>query len=246
MELLNCVSKFLERLTVYTRMSLTVPMREILVRTLANVISVLALATKEVQQGRLKKYVRTLLGNTDVEDALAQLTRLSTTETQMVVLESLQLMYGIAASLNAHMQGGHESRGDVHKASENIRFSMDTIGQVVKELEDDNVARKHRSWLSPPDPSVNHNLALRSCSDGTGAWFTDGEVMGEWKTTSSLLWIHGIPGSGKTILCTAIIEDIRRLCLIQQNCTLTYFYCDFQNAAKQNARGFLAHLLIQF
>ncbi|EMD33427.1 hypothetical protein CERSUDRAFT_142402, partial [Gelatoporia subvermispora B] len=150
-DLLSCVSKFLERLYIYTGMSLTMAMKETRVKTLANVISILALATKEVEQNRLKKY-----------------------------------------------------------------------------------------------PSINHNLALRSYSEGTCAWFIDGQVMGEWKTASSLLWINGKPGSGKTMLCTAMIENIRQLCLIQSNSILAYFYCDFQDAAKQSARGLLSHLLIHF
>ncbi|EMD34301.1 hypothetical protein CERSUDRAFT_75873 [Gelatoporia subvermispora B] len=200
-ELLQCVSQFLGRTTIYTRMSLTIQMREILVKMLTNVISILALATKEVKQGRLRKFVRTLLGNTDVEDALTQLTRLSTTETQMVGLESLRLMSDLVASLNEHMKSSQESTGHVRGALKDIRSSMDAVGEVLNKIKDDSIARKHRSWLSPPDPSINHNVALRSYSNGTGTWFTDGDVMGEWKTTNSLLWIHGIPGSGKTILC---------------------------------------------
>ncbi|EMD33442.1 hypothetical protein CERSUDRAFT_126170 [Gelatoporia subvermispora B] len=118
--------------------------------------------------------------------------------------------------------------------------------QLKCDIPDDSDVQKHRNWLTPPDPSINHNLALRSYSKGTSAWFIDGQVMGEWKTTSSLLWIHGKPGSGKTILCTAIIENIRRLCLIQEKSNLAYFYCNFQDAKKQSARGLLSHLLIHF
>lgn len=50
-----------------------------------------------------------------------------------------------------------------------------------------------RSWLSPPDPSMNHNLARGAFHMRTGRWFLQDRTFKEWKSTgsSSLLWIHG-------------------------------------------------------
>jgi len=48
----------------------------------------------------------------------------------------------------------------------------------------------HR-WLSPPDPSTNHNIACRTHHKMTATWFFQGSIFEEWKTTGSLLWIHG-------------------------------------------------------
>ncbi|EMD33438.1 hypothetical protein CERSUDRAFT_98545, partial [Gelatoporia subvermispora B] len=264
-DLLSCISKFLDSLSVYMRMSLTMPMKEIFIKTLANVISILALATKEVDQGRLKNYVRTLLGDTHVEDALKQLARMGAAETQMIGVESLWLTYSLTVDLNELMHGKEGSMEHIREALESFRSSTGESGvyinalsslilwgitsatdQAMKKIKYDGGVQKHQDWLAPPDPSINHNLALRFYSERTCAWFIDGQVMGEWRTTSSLLWIHGIPGSGKTILCTAIIENIRWLCLIQQKSILAYFYCDFQDAMKQSARGLLSHVLIRF
>src|SRR5260370_8640851 len=77
----------------------------------------------------------------------------------------------------------------------------------------------HR-WLSPPDPSTNHNIASSAHHEGTATWFFNGNTYKEWKSvgSESLLWIHGkrvplshssarhhlitlfIAGSGKSIL----------------------------------------------
>ena len=78
-----------------------------------------------------------------------------------------------------------------------------------------------RSWLSPPDPSLNHNVAHAAQQDGTAEWFIHGSTFEKWIATGSLLWIHGkrmsfcipvhaifkvswpnklVAGSGKTIL----------------------------------------------
>jgi hypothetical protein len=48
-----------------------------------------------------------------------------------------------------------------------------------------------RSWLFPPDPSINQNIACRDHLDGTASWFIQSRMFKEWKTTGSFLWIHG-------------------------------------------------------
>ena len=76
----------------------------------------------------------------------------------------------------------------------------------------------HR-WLSPPDPSTNHNIACRTHYKRKASWFFQSSIFQGWKTTGSLLWIHGkrapcshfplpkfkqhilfVAGSGKSIL----------------------------------------------
>jgi hypothetical protein len=74
------------------------------------------------------------------------------------------------------------------------------------------------SWLSPPDSSTNHNIACNAHHDGTATWFFKGSMFEEWRSTPSLLWIHGkrklpslftaqhlsvlysVAGSGKSVL----------------------------------------------
>ena len=48
-----------------------------------------------------------------------------------------------------------------------------------------------RSWLSPVDPSTNHNTARKAQHDGTAAWLFRGQIIIKWKSTGSLLWIYG-------------------------------------------------------
>jgi hypothetical protein len=46
-------------------------------------------------------------------------------------------------------------------------------------------------WLSPPNPSPNHNIACGTHHKKTATWFFEGSTYQEWKSTGSLLWIHG-------------------------------------------------------
>jgi hypothetical protein len=51
---------------------------------------------------------------------------------------------------------------------------------------------KFRAWLSPPDPSINHNTACDIHHNGTASWFIQDSRFREWKENGgSLLWIRG-------------------------------------------------------
>jgi len=46
-------------------------------------------------------------------------------------------------------------------------------------------------WLSPSDPSTNHNIASKAHHHGTAQWFFQGSIFNEWKSAGSFLWVHG-------------------------------------------------------
>ncbi|TVY38543.1 Ankyrin repeat and KH domain-containing protein [Lachnellula occidentalis] len=109
----------------------------------------------------------------------------------------------------------------------------------------DNHQDKIIKWLSCTDPSSNHLAACKKCQPTTGEWFTKGSSMKEWmETQNSLLWLHGIPGCGKTVLSSTIIEEIKPHC-DKPGSALAYFYFDFSDSEKQNLSNLLSSLLAQ-
>ena len=46
-------------------------------------------------------------------------------------------------------------------------------------------------WLSPVDPSTNHNIACDTHHKKAASWFFQGSIFREWKSAGSLLWVHG-------------------------------------------------------
>lgn len=59
-------------------------------------------------------------------------------------------------------------------------------------------------WLSSVDAADSHYAARAKHEPGTGDWLLASEDFGLWLTgTMELLWLYGIPGSGKTgMSCT--------------------------------------------
>jgi SpoVK/Ycf46/Vps4 family AAA+-type ATPase len=56
-------------------------------------------------------------------------------------------------------------------------------------------------WLSPLHYNVKHEESVEKHQQDTGTWLFEKEIYQKWEqSTRSGLWIHGIPGCGKTIL----------------------------------------------
>ncbi|KAH9166009.1 hypothetical protein EDB89DRAFT_255976 [Lactarius sanguifluus] len=217
-------------------------MKDIIVKIMVEVLGIFGVVTKEIKQGRTKRYLKKLIGRRDVEDALLRLGRLTQQEVQMAIVQVLKISH--------HVKDGVEAVGD--KADLAIKDGTETIGllqQTTNNIDAERRGRirtKHRKWLSPPDPSTNQNITCAAQHEGTATWFFQGSIFLEWKTkaTTSLLWIHGKPGSGKSTLCSAIIQEITRLWEAGL-AIMAYFYFDLRDTDKQSLHNLLPSLLIQ-
>lgn len=106
---------------------------------------------------------------------------------------------------------------------------------------------KIRKWLSAPDPSANYRSGLRIRQADTGSWFLESEQYTHWKvSSSSFLWLFGIPGCGKTILASTIIEDCLKHCAHDPTKAVAYFFFDFNNPQKQSSERMIRSLITQF
>ncbi|KAH8993415.1 hypothetical protein EDB92DRAFT_1980540 [Lactarius akahatsu] len=90
-DLFERIESFFKRLEVYTEVSLSTRMVEVLVKIVIELLSILSIATKEVKRRRAKIYFRKLLGRTDIEDALKKLDSLIQEEFQMATAQILKV-----------------------------------------------------------------------------------------------------------------------------------------------------------
>ncbi|KAI0261708.1 hypothetical protein BC834DRAFT_894258 [Gloeopeniophorella convolvens] len=213
--LFKSIKNFLGRLEVYMRKPPTSVLSTAIVYIVAELLSIFALVTKQIKQGRLRALMKALRGKTEVEDALRLLDQLTRDEAVAVGVETWDGVRGLV--------------------SEARQWAEYRRAQLLC---------RYREWLSAPHPSTNHNAACAVRLGGTGKWFLEGSVYREWKAGGSLLWIHGKLGSGKTVLCSSIIEDILRL-RATESVSVAYFYCDFGDPTKKSIRGLLCSILVQ-
>ena len=100
-------------------------------------------------------------------------------------------------------------------------------------------------WLSELDPSVKYNKALEDRNAKTGKWLVDCEAFSKWKQTPSILWLFGIPGCGKTILSSTVIENLLDRRNLDRTLMIAYFYIDFSEEETQIPENMIRSLLKQ-
>ena len=143
-----------------------------------------------------EKYVKKLLGNkTGIEDALKRLDRLTLEEAQMAAAQVLKATHAVDDT------GKVRGVADIAVSVENGVDRMERswfpnriyAGRACSiSLTENQLRQDLCKWLSPPDPSTNHNIACNTHQKGTATWFSEGRTYNEWKSSSeSLLWIHG-------------------------------------------------------
>lgn len=86
--------------------------------------------------------------------------------------------------------------------------------------------------------------ALEKRHAGTGLWFIGSRAFADWEQHSgSFLWLHGIPGCGKTVLSSTIIKHLENSAR-PAHATL-YFFFDFNDKNKQTLENMLRALVVQ-
>ncbi|KAH9161011.1 hypothetical protein EDB89DRAFT_1914149 [Lactarius sanguifluus] len=133
---------------------------------------------------------------------------------------------------------------DGKEAATGAKVMMRQIAYDVDDAKRRELRASLRRWQSPSDTSTNHNIALDLRYNGIAGWFCNSNVFGEWMKTGSLLWVHGKPGSGKSVLCSSIIQKISEL-YEAGSASMAYFYFDFRDVDKRSRRNLLPSLLVQ-
>ena len=121
LDLFDCLGNFLKRQEIYINIPPTSEMTDIVVKIMAELLSVLGLATKQIKQGRFSEYANTstfpmaqyviekfakkLLGESEVEAVLDRLDRLTQDEARMTVAQTLGVVHGLVSNIRVVMEG---------------------------------------------------------------------------------------------------------------------------------------------
>jgi len=102
------------------------------------------------------------------------------------------------------------------------------------------------AWLGAPSPLSNFNDAQRLRSHSTGDWFLHSPRFKSWKDSGGdPLWLHGIPGSGKTVLCSSIVGAVMDSTAPGNRPLVLYHFFDFSTQDKRAVGLFLRSFLAQ-
>ncbi|KAF8242423.1 hypothetical protein K440DRAFT_121039 [Wilcoxina mikolae CBS 423.85] len=97
--------------------------------------------------------------------------------------------------------------------------------------------------------SYRDNLLFKR-HENTCTWLLVDERYRNWISSNNpILWIHGAPGSGKSVLSSVLSKHLECYCdaeiSFQQNYSVAYFFCDDKDERLNTAYAVLANLLAQ-
>ncbi|KAH8979969.1 hypothetical protein EDB86DRAFT_595080 [Lactarius hatsudake] len=197
LELFECLGNFLKRLHIYAGISLEPSMTDVVAKIMVELITILALARKQIHRGRLKQFAKKLLGDSEIETILKRLDRLTQEEARMTVAQTFVIVHGLLDNMKVVMDGGEVSMSAIRQTL----VIMQELTNEINKMKRDQLQKDTRSWISPPDPSKNHIIARRTHYGESAVWCTRGPTFKNWDLTGGLLWIHGIRAYFPGTLC---------------------------------------------
>lgn len=125
------------------------------------------------------------------------------------------------------------------------RFTRDRVVKLLRHQED-RLQDVVLDWLTPIDYAPQHNTLSSQRLAGSGRWFLDSPEFKTWvDNKKQTLFCPGILGAGKTILTSAVVDELVNRFANDKNIGIAYIYCGTQQKDEPKAEDFLKSLLKQ-
>ena len=164
----------------------------------------------------LGRYLKQLIGRTEIEDGLKRLDKLTQEEARMAAAQNLKVTHAVAETVvsidnrvddvDDRVAGVSDQVAGIDDRVAGVDDRVQQMADQAKRMSSPNVSADYETspilsgnqmresvhkWLSPPDPSTNHNIACGTHHKKEASWFFQGSIFQDWKSAGSLLWIHG-------------------------------------------------------
>ncbi|KAF6227916.1 hypothetical protein HO133_007644 [Letharia lupina] len=111
---------------------------------------------------------------------------------------------------------------------------LDSLQDHLKHTERVEILR----WLSSQPHLDHHQQIKKQALPGSGQWLLQDRQYIKWyeQSASSLLWLHGKQGSGKSTLVSLVVEDMIKRFEASQSALPVYFYCTRSAAEPERSK----------
>ncbi|KAG2014518.1 hypothetical protein GB937_006745 [Aspergillus fischeri] len=123
--------------------------------------------------------------------------------------------------------------------------STDPGFQMLVQRSHDKERQLIASWLCSTDYASQQSANLRERQDGTGQWIFETDEFRQWDREKGVLFCPGIPGAGKTILTSIVVDYLRKKHGTNDDVVFAYIFCNFQQQESQKLDIILANILGQ-
>ncbi|KAI9833813.1 MAG: hypothetical protein M1826_006336 [Phylliscum demangeonii] len=268
-DLFSTMKEFTGRLTIHLQQEIPPELQKIVTEIFMALMSICALSTKYIKEGRVLKYLKVFSLGRDsaVQGALARLQTLTENEVKMVgaltlsqtsttgkvvaktgkVVENVHLT---VVDMSASLKDMSASWKDMHEQLSSL-VSAGRAGHEGEKRTDADMLQTLKRDLCP-DRSVQDDLDA-ACSgrvSGTGQWVTTEPLFQAWlQRSKALLWMSGGPGAGKSYLSASIVRLLQGLypqgAKNMSRVSIAYFFCRDFNPDRRSCDKILRTLAYQ-
>ncbi|KAF4871170.1 hypothetical protein CGCSCA1_v009754 [Colletotrichum siamense] len=115
--------------------------------------------------------------------------------------------------------------------------AMHATKQIVTSMHNEQTSRQEKEildWLTTTDYAPQQRDHLSRRYTGTNQWLLDSSKYQSWVTgKSQTLLCHGMPGAGKTVMVSVVVDDLIRRYQNDSDVGIAYVYCNFKDQERQ-------------
>ena len=128
---------------------------------------------------------------------------------------------GLSEAIQRDVLSLHDSVGEVITGIDELKLSQ-------KKRNEDLETTKILAWLSPLNFWTVQQDIFGRRQEGTGTWLLDNDIFQSWlHGTERVLWCSGIPGAGKTILASTVVNYLEQN-FIQTDVGIAYIFFNYK------------------
>ncbi|KAI9767661.1 MAG: hypothetical protein M1840_005532 [Geoglossum simile] len=159
------------------------------------------------------------------------------------VIERQKALFGLALQ-NDHLQLSKAIKADIAEMGNEVREAAKGVAELQKGQKDEE-NRDITAWLSTLRFSSQQNAFFGRRQEGTGQWLLETDMFKKWVDgTERTLWCPGLPGAGKTILASVVVDYLERS-FNEDTVAIAYIYCSYKGQEDQTVVNLIASLLQQ-
>ncbi|KAH0535997.1 hypothetical protein FGG08_007114, partial [Glutinoglossum americanum] len=139
-----------------------------------------------------------------------------------------------------------------NKISDLLSGVLDTVSRTRANVEtmrfklDRNEDLEMLDWLTPIDYGPQQSDFIKRRQEGTGTWLLHANKFNTWlDQRNKTLFCSGIPGAGKTILTSIVVDHLCSKYKTDFSVGIAYLYCNFRQQQQQKPEDLLSSLLKQ-
>lgn len=125
----------------------------------------------------------------------------------------------------------------------NGRLTRDNVAILVHHQQDKE-RKDILEWITKIDYAPQQNDFIARRQEGTGLWLLNSEQFQTWLgAEQQTLFCPGIPGAGKTIITSIVVEELHTRFRGDTSIGIAYLYCNFRRRDEQQIADMLCSLV---